>query len=98
MFGMLMVVTPGLPKYSTKSITSNELIADEDFTTNFHQAGRSSDPGTDAYGIENYQFLIPGAVYRCYERADEKGQIYKSFVAKSGQTHDLGDAVVDLNK
>jgi hypothetical protein len=99
MFGVNMVATPGESKYSRDPTKRHLLLADEDNSVNFDQAGPRPLAGTDANGVEHYQYLVPGATYRLHNiNASGKWVVEKEFIAKSGELHDLGDVTVDLEK
>jgi len=92
-FGLNMVVTPGVTRYSLDPSKRNELRADEDFSSNFDQVRGFS--GTDANGVEIFRYLVPGVTYRISNPGQDRPDI--EFVAESGKTHDLGDIIVNLN-
>jgi protocatechuate 3,4-dioxygenase beta subunit len=96
MLGLNIVMTPG-PPMSVDAYNRGEVLADEDLEVNIDQTNFVSRPMTDANGEITFSKLIPGATYRFINRDDPMGgRVTIEFVAKSGETFDMGELVVDL--
>src|SRR5262249_8497738 len=63
MFGLQMVVTPGLSRYKPKMLSREIYFADEDFSENFAR-NSSEDSRADENGVVINRLLVPGATYR----------------------------------
>ena len=90
---LYFVLNPGVPKYDFDSQRLGKLAADVDFNANVDQFnyGYGSEPlkWDDDLRI-TYSALIPGATYRIPTTFDQSFG-YKEFVAKPGETLDLGE-------
>jgi hypothetical protein len=96
MLGLNIVMTPG-PPMSVDAYNRGEVLADEDLEVNIDQTNFVSRPMTNANGEITFSKLIPGATYRFINRDDPTGgRIGVEFVAKSGETFNMGELVVDL--
>ncbi len=88
-----LIVTPGPYRYDEVSRKKDELTADADLLPNIDESNWHT-PESAADGRVTIGNLIPGATYRVF-----KGRIvsrnYQDFKAESGQTHDLGDIVIE---
>ena len=94
----MMVVTSGPHWYHPSEADKSQLAADQDLLTRFDPIHYPDGLVSDAQGHLTLQALIPGATYRIYDetRGESKGpQLRKEFIAKSGETLDLGDILVE---
>ena len=96
-----MVVTPG-PSFRPGGQASGLLFADEGrlgMVDNLNYA-KPLVPGPD--GWTTFPVLIPGATYRIIDRTPFRGldgpQLRKEFIARAGETIDLGDIVIEKPK
>lgn len=96
--GLHMVVTLGKPKYDFNAYRNGEALADEDFVGNIDQVNYRPAPKTNASGGVTFPALIPGARYRFISFIDGKADVSKEFIAKSGETYDMGDIKVQINE
>ena len=93
-----MVVTPGKPRYDFQAARRGETLADEDFVSNVDRVNYRPAPTTNAKGEMTFPVLIPGARYRFIGFVDGKPNVASEFVAESGETYDMGDVEVHINK
>ena len=88
-----MIVSEGKPRYGGMR-SGTDFYADEDFAVNIDRRNHDKDDKRDDQGRVIYPALIPDARYRIDYR-DEKGAIaHREFIAKSGETIDLGKFAV----
>jgi beta-lactamase regulating signal transducer with metallopeptidase domain/protocatechuate 3,4-dioxygenase beta subunit len=89
-----MVVTPGPLAYNVGKDAPG-LAADSDFISNIDRENHLWPHKSDAEGRFKLVALIPGATYRVVTHRNEQFTIAKEFQAKSRETFDLGDIVVE---
>ncbi len=88
-----MIVTPGPYWIDEVSRKKGELAADSDLLPNIDQSNwQTHESGAD--GRVTIGNLIPGATYRVFKNRN-MSRNYQDFTVESGQTHDLGDIVVE---
>ena len=96
------VLLPGVAKYDFDARSAGKLAADEDFNMTFDRVNYESfdkkvSPSLDDELSITYPALIPGATYRIPTTFDQSWG-YKEFVAKSGETLDLGEIKPKFNE
>ena len=96
-YGLHMVVTPGKPKYDFRASQRGETLADEDFAGNIDRVNYRPSLETDKDGEIKFPALIPGARYRFVRFFDGKPDPAVDFVAKSGETYDIGEIVIPID-
>jgi len=96
--GLHMVVTPGKPKHDFQAVRRGETVADEDFISNVDEANYRPALTTNAKGEMTFPVLIPGARYRFISYVDGNPRVASEFVAKSGETYDMGDVEVHVEE
>src|SRR5688500_9152674 len=97
MLGLQIVMTRGKSRFDNEAILAGESVAAEDFAANIDRVNNGPGSETNDKGEANYPALIPGARYRFVNLNGGKPRIEKEFVAESGETHDLGEIVVDVD-
>jgi len=95
--GLHMVVTPGKTTYDVRAILRGETVADEDDNSNIDRVNYWPGPATNENGEMTFPALIPGARYRFINFVDGDPQVAKEFVAKSGETYDMGEIEVNVD-
>ncbi len=100
-FLVSMVVTPGPDRLSDAEADKARLAWEGDYLSRIDPE-HYDDLVTDAQGRITFPALIPGATYRIYDdSADENddpippARLRKEFVARSGETIELGDILID---
>jgi hypothetical protein len=92
-----LVVTPGLYQFDTQARARGELAADADFIANVDRLNHPGNEQTDADGRLEIDALIPGATYRVVHGASGDEFQTTDFVARSGETVDAGELLVDVD-
>lgn len=94
---LYFVLNPGVPKYDFDSQRLGKLAADIDFNANLDRVNYGHDAFEKGAGPKfdddlrvTYSALIPGATYRMPTTFDQHLS-YEEFVAKPGETLDLGE-------
>ena len=88
-----MVVTPGINPYDYQGMRAGTLTADSDYLGNIDRVNYATFASirADASGKLKLPALIPGTTYWIITSREGQFEIAKEFVAKSGETLDLGD-------
>jgi beta-lactamase regulating signal transducer with metallopeptidase domain len=95
----LMVVTPGASRYDMEAFRKGELCADVDFIGNVDRTNYLDWRKSDKDGNFILPALIPGASYQIAAVRGDRGlQVVKEFQAKSNETLELGELVVEGKK
>ena len=74
------------------------MTADKDFVSNVDQVNYRPYPKTNENGEMTFPALIPGARYQCVSSVNGYPRVSREFVAKSGETYDMGDIEVQINE
>ena len=96
--GLYMVVTPGKPKHDLRAIRRGEMVADEDFISNIDRVNYRPSRTTNTNGEIAFPVLIPGARYRFVSFVKGNARVSKEFIAKSGETYEMGEIEVQINQ
>jgi hypothetical protein len=77
----------------------NQLSADADYLSRIDPE-RYTDLAADALGRITLPALIPGATFRIFDKTQNAvgRQLRKKFVARAGETIDLGDIVIEQSE
>jgi hypothetical protein len=93
-----MVVTPGGDRSAPAMPDNNQLSADADYLSRIDPE-RYTNLASDALGRITLPALIPGAIFRIFDNTTQNAgsgrQLRKEFVARAGETIDLGDILFD---
>ncbi len=93
-----MVVTPGPDRFNRAAAEQGQLSADADYLSRIDPADYA-DLVSDGQGRITFPALIPGATYRVVDRTPQDlggdPKIRKEFTARSGETIDLGDILIE---
>jgi hypothetical protein len=93
-----MVVTPGPDRAAPGMPNDNQLAADADYLSRIDPE-RYADLVSDPQGRVTFPVLIPGATFRVLDNTTQNNtghrQVRKEFVARAGETIDLGDILIE---
>ena len=93
-----MIVTPGRDGHSQEEADQDLLAADGDYLSRIDPV-HYNDLVSDAQGRVTFPALIPGATYRVFDTTTANGpggrKTRKLFVARAGETVELGDIVIE---
>ena len=90
-----IMVTPGENFFGVRDLNSNKLLADVDYIQNVDRVNHPTIEKSDAEGRFTVPALIPGATYRILAFRKQEIELAKEFQAKSAETVDLGDIIVE---
>ena len=93
-----MVVTPGALRYDFDAVRHGELAADADYVANIDRTNHWNRPQSDEQGYILLPALIPGATYRVVTGREGKLTVGKEFQAKSKETLDLGEILIERSE
>ncbi|HVX64458.1 MAG TPA: hypothetical protein VHC19_27795 [Pirellulales bacterium] len=93
-----IVVTPGAYRYDPLAAKFGMLAADSDYIVNIDRTNQAVQPTSDERGYIRLQALIPGASYRIIVTRGGTLRAVKQFQAKSNETLDLGDILVERDQ
>jgi RNA polymerase sigma factor (sigma-70 family) len=93
-----MVVTPGPDRSAPAMPNDDQLAADADYLSRIDPE-RYADLVSDPQGRVTFPVLIPGATIRVFDNTTQNDtrqrQVRKEFVARAGETIDLGDILIE---
>ncbi len=91
---LYFTLMPGEAKFDFEAMRIGKLAADEEFNANIDQVNYGVFDGTGPVLDDDFRIiypaLIPGATYRLQTTFDQSWR-YREFIAKSGETMDLGE-------
>jgi len=96
-YSFQMVVTPGVFRFDSLATRLGGLAADADFVANVDRTNYRPRPKSDERGRITFPALVPGATYRLVH-FNKRPYIRKEFTARSGETVELGEIVVEKEK
>jgi hypothetical protein len=91
---LYLVATPGALLFSSDKDEQAKLAADMDFVANIDRKNHDAYQKSGVDGRMTFASLIPGATYRLMTYVKGNPLVMKDFVAKAGQTLELGDVTV----